>query len=129
MRSMSFVASLGIVGLVAAESARAGEPGAAVGGLVLTVEPKAPTGNEGITKLKVTFRNAGTQPVTFFIPEHFSAATFPAIRFVREDGAAFEPYEGPYQSMWTTGIQGALPELAPGKSWSTDYDVDLVVKH
>jgi hypothetical protein len=128
---MGRFAVVSLFALLSAAPAWTGEPGASEGGLTLALEVQAPPAGtaEVPTKLKVRFGNAGTRALTFFIPEHFSAGTFPAIRFVRGDGVAFVPYDSPFQSEWTTGVQGALPELAPGKSWETEYQVDLVVRH
>lgn len=61
------------------------------------------------------------------MPESYGSSGFPGWRLLREDGATFEPYQAPFQSMWTEGVQGALVELQPGREWSVEHDLNLVL--
>lgn len=129
MRSTASVLGGALVLAASALPARADDPKPDAARLTLTAEARVvvPADGPATLHVKAQFKNGGTKPLTFFVPESFGVTHFPRWRLVREDGAAFVPYDAPYQSMWTEGIQGSLPELAPGKSWEVEHDVDLVI--
>lgn len=116
------VAALLLCALSGASTARGAPPAR---GLALAAEARLTP--EGGLALKATFRSADGAPVTFFVPEFASEATFPTWRAVRSDGATFRPYPAPFQSMWTVGDQGSLVEVAGERTWSTEGRADLWV--
>ena len=87
-----------------------------LGQLALEVEVPDSMAYGTSTGLKVRFVNRGSNEVMFHVPLFAGANAFPELRMERLDGAVFEPYDAPFQSMWQQGLQGSLVELAAGDS-------------
>jgi len=90
--------------------------GPAFAGLALEIEvEKDEIEFEAAVTWVVRFVNRGTEEVRLFEPLHAGSNTFPAVRLVRKgDGRELRPYDSPFQSMVSRGLQGAVIRLAPG---------------
>jgi hypothetical protein len=127
MRATSIVSGSVLVGVVACLGARAplgAEPAPAPR---LELATAVALHGHGGLKLTAVLKNAGGGSLTFFVPERFTDNDFPGWRIVGADGAAYAPYQPPYQSMWTEGDQGSLVTLPAGQRWRVEHEVPLFV--
>lgn len=84
--------------------------------------PKPP---EEVQVLRATLRNRGTTRLEVYLPEHHGLVPFPSWELRDEHGAVVRPEAPSFQSMWVTGLQGEVLELAPGAEANFDSKVTL----
>jgi hypothetical protein len=80
----------------------------------VSVEPVHPRAGEPFD-LVVTFRNDGTGPARFHVPEHTGLVPFPRLELRGADGKVRIPVAASFQSMWQLGLQGGVVRLEPGE--------------
>ena len=71
----------------------------------------------------VRFVNRGTEGVRYFEPHFAGMNTFPDVRLVRiGDGRELKPYDSPFQSMASRGLEGTIVTLGPGETKEYRYE-------
>lgn len=98
------------------------------GALSLSVafEPEVPVVDEPF-HVVTTFRNTGTGPVRFHVREFAGALPFPSIEFRDDQGRPYRVAPMMFQSMWKTGLQGAVVQLEPGETHDVRSSVTELV--
>lgn len=81
--------------------------------VTLAVEPATPRAKQPFDVV-ATFRNTGTGPLRFHVPEHAGLVPFPDLELRGGDGKRFAVISPSFQSMWQRGLQGTLVRLEPG---------------